>query len=84
LVGDKVLVNPHSLEWIESKGKGAKLTACWIGPFEILQKINPNVYQLRMGDNYPGSPVIKIQHLKKYSKDKTYSDRMTLGAQPLI
>jgi len=77
-VGDKVLVNPHSLEWIESKGKGAKLTTCWIGPFEILQKINPNVYQLRMGDNYPGSPVINIQHLKKYSKDKTYSDRMTL------
>lgn len=44
--GDKVLVNPHSLEWIESKGEGAKLSTRWIGPFEVMQKINPNVYQL--------------------------------------
>ena len=76
--GDKVLVNPHSLEWQESKGEGAKLTSRWIGPFEITQKINPNVYRLRMGDNYPGSPVINIQHLKKYETDDTYRDRTTL------
>ena len=24
--GDKVLVNPHALEWVESKGEGKKLT----------------------------------------------------------
>ena len=76
--GDKVLVNPHSLEWTESKGEGAKLTPRWIGPFEIMQKINPNVYRLRMGDNYPGSPVINIQHLKKYETDTTYQDRTSL------
>ena len=78
LVGDKVLVNPHSLEWVESRGEGAKLTPRWIGPFKILQKINPNVYRLRMGDNYPGSPVINIQHLKKYVEDDTHGDRTTL------
>jgi hypothetical protein len=77
-VGDKVLVNPHSLEWVESKGDGAKLPPCWIGPFEILQIINPNVYRLRMGDNYPGSPVINIQHLKKYIEDDTHGDQMML------
>ena len=76
--GDKVLVNPHSLEWTESKGEGAKLTTRWIGPFEILQKINPNVYHLRMGDNYPGSPIINIQHLKKYMADETHPDRTLL------
>ena len=58
--GDKVLVNPHSVEWTEAKGEGAKLTTRWIGPFEVLQKINPNIYCLRMGDNYPGSPVINV------------------------
>jgi hypothetical protein len=76
--GDKVLVNPHSLEWVESKGDGAKLTTRWIGPFEVMQKINPNVYRLRMGDNYPGLPVINIQHLKKYETDRTYQDRTSL------
>ena len=76
--GDKVLVNPHSLDWIESKGEGAKLTTRWIGPFEVMQKINPNVYRLRMGDNYPGSPVINIQHLKKYETDTTYQNRTSL------
>ena len=76
--GDKVLVNPHSLEWAESKGEGAKLTTRWIGPFEVIQKVNPNVFRLRMGDNYPGSPVINIQHLKKYIADSTHPERTTL------
>ena len=31
-----------------------------------------------MGDNYPGSPVINIQHLKKYETDTTYPDRILL------
>ncbi|KAF8990624.1 hypothetical protein BDZ89DRAFT_897706, partial [Hymenopellis radicata] len=47
-VGSKVLVNPHSLEWVESRGKGAKLTQRGIGPFEVQEKINPKVYRLRM------------------------------------
>ena len=76
--GDKVLVNPHSLEWIKSKGEGAKLATRWIGPFEVIQRINPNVYRLRMGDNYPGSPVINIQHLKKYETDTTHQERSSL------
>jgi hypothetical protein len=49
-IGSKVLINPHSLEWVESKGEGAKLVQHWIGPFEVLQKINPKTYQLRLDD----------------------------------
>lgn len=64
--GDRVLLNPHSLEWLESKGLGKKLTQRWIGPFEVIQKINPKVYRLRMSSKYPGSPVFNIDHLKKY------------------
>lgn len=64
--GDQVLVNPHTLEWIESKGDGAKLVQRWIGPFEVVERINPKVYRLRMGDNYKGSPVFNFDHLKKY------------------
>ncbi len=63
---DLVLVNPHSLEWKESKGKGAKLIQRWIGPFQIAKKINPKVYRLKMSDKYPGTPVFNIDHLKGY------------------
>ena len=65
--GSQVLVNPHSLEWVDAKGAGAKLKQRWIGPFEVVQKINPNVYRLRMSDRYPGLPVFNIEHLKRYT-----------------
>lgn len=64
--GDSVLVNPHSLEWVESKGEGAKLVQRWIGPFEVIERINPKVYRLHMSDRYPGLPIFNIEHLKKY------------------
>lgn len=66
--GDLVLVNPHSLEWVESKGEGAKLVQRWIGPFEVQQRINAHTYRLRLPDNFPGQPVFNLQHLKKYQK----------------
>lgn len=64
--GPQVLVNPHSLEWVDAKGAGTKLKQRWIGPFEVIQKINPKVYRLRMSDQYPGLPVFNIEHLKPY------------------
>ena len=77
--GDRVLVNPHALEWLESKGEGKKLTQRWIGPFEILQRINPNVYRLRMSNLYPGLPIFNYQHLKKYVEaPPEYGERTTL------
>ena len=60
--GSQVLVNPHSLEWVDSKGAGSKLKQRWIGPFEVVQRINPKVYRLRMSDRYPGLPVFNIEH----------------------
>jgi hypothetical protein len=54
------------LEWLESKGEGAKLVQRWIGPFEVLPKINPKTYRLRLDDRYPGFPVFNYDHLKPY------------------
>ncbi len=65
-VGDYVLVNPHSLEWVESSGEGKKLVQRWIGPFEVQQRINPNTYRLRLNTSYPGNPVFNVEHLRKY------------------
>ena len=77
--GDRVLVNPHALEWLESKGEGKKLTQRWIGPFEVMQRINPNVYRLRMSILYQGLPIFNYQHLKKYEESPTkFGTRTTL------
>jgi hypothetical protein len=78
-VGSKVLINPHSLEWIESKGEGAKLVQRWIGPFEVLQRINPKTYRLRLDHRYPGFPVFNIDHLKPYNESaQIWGERTTM------
>lgn len=64
--GDLVLVSPHSLEWKESKGEFAKLAPRYIGPFEVMERMGENTYQLRMDDRYPGSHIVNIEHLRKY------------------
>ena len=53
--GNRVLVNPHSPEWIRSKGNGSKIHQQWIGPFEITQRAeikSPKVRSLN-GVSYP-------------------------------
>lgn len=77
--GDLVLVNPHSLEWIESTGEGRKLVQRWIGPFEVQQRINENTYRLRLNSSYPGSPVFNVEHLKRYkSSPEEFGERAHL------
>jgi hypothetical protein len=66
--GSCVLINPHSLEWMEAKGSGAKLSQRWIGPFEVMQRINPKVYWLCMSEKYPSLPIFNIDHFKKYKE----------------
>ena len=66
-VGDYALVNPHSLELIDVAGTGRKLVQRMIGPFEVVEKINPMVYRLRLPDTYSMHPVFNMEHLKKYT-----------------
>jgi hypothetical protein len=68
--GDYVLVNPHSLELVDVKGTGCKLIQRMIGPFEVLEKINPVVYRLRLPDTYSMHPVFNLDHLRKYHVSK--------------
>lgn len=65
--GDLVLVNPHTLQLIEASGTGRKLVQRRIGPFEVLERINPLVYRLRLPTNYPMHPIVNLQHLKRYT-----------------
>jgi len=77
--GDQVLVNPHRLKLVEVEGMGRKLVQRMIGPFKVMEHINPNVYQLRLPDSYPMHPVINIEHLKKYKlSPPEFEDHTTL------
>jgi len=71
--GDEVLINPHSLELVDIKGKSRKLVQRKIGPFEVMEVLSPTTYRLRLPDTYPMHPVVNIQHLTKYhrSPDKS-------------
>ena len=75
--GDFVLVNPHTLKLVEVEGTGRKLVQRMIGPFEVMEHINPNVYRLRLPDSYPMHPVINIEHLKKYKSSPAEFEKRT-------
>lgn len=64
--GTLVLVNPHSLQLVESKGKGRKLVQKAIGPFEIQERVGNNAFKLRLPDSYPMHPVLNVEHLRLY------------------
>ena len=74
VVGDEVLINPHSLELVNEAGRSHKLMQRKIGLFEIMEVISPMAYRLRLPDTYKGHNVLNIQHLTKYhrSSDKSH------------
>ena len=76
--GDLVLINPHSLKLYRTEeGKGQKLLMKYEGPFEIIQKISPVTYRLRMPASFGIHPVINIAHLERYNLSP-----MELGTRP--
>ena len=76
--GDLVVLNPHTLHLLkDEKGRGQKLLMRYKGPFEILRKLSPVTYQLRMPASYGIHPIINIAHLEKYSQSPP-----ELGARP--
>lgn len=63
---DYATINPHTMKLVDATGLGIKLIQRTIRPFEVMEKINPLVYHLRLPNNYPMHPVINLEHLKKY------------------
>nr|GAT46648.1 TY3B-TY3B protein [Mycena chlorophos] len=67
--GDLVVLNPHSLNLLrDEKGRGQKLLMRYDGPFEIIRKISPVTYQLRLPISYGIHPILNIAHLEAYQK----------------
>jgi hypothetical protein len=66
-VGDLVLLNPHSLSSLKNEyRRGKKLLMKYDGLFEVIQKLSPVSYQLRMPSSYGIHPILNIAHLEKY------------------
>jgi hypothetical protein len=77
--GDLVTVNPHSMKLVDATGLGVKLIQRTIGPFEVMERINPVVYRLRLPDNYPMHSVINLEHLKRYAPSSAeFGERVAL------
>ena len=65
--GDLVVLNVDSLELMRmEKGRGRKLLMKYDGPFEIIRKISPVAYQLRLPASYGIHPILNIAHLERY------------------
>jgi hypothetical protein len=78
-VGDKVLVNPHSIklsgEW---QAHGRKLLNRYEGPFEIIEKYSPITYKIRIPPDWNIHNVLNIAHLEKYRESpKEFGNRPT-------
>jgi hypothetical protein len=67
--GDLVVLNPHSLNLLKNeKGRGKKLLMKYDGPFEIIRKLSPVTYQLRLPVSYGIHPILNIAHLEAYQQ----------------
>ncbi|GJE92997.1 hypothetical protein PsYK624_091560 [Phanerochaete sordida] len=64
--GQLVLIDPHALQWLESKGEAAKLSQRLLGPFAVQERVGPNTYRLDLPDTFVGSNVFNLQHLRRY------------------
>jgi hypothetical protein len=75
--GELVLVNPHSLEWLESKGSSVKLRQRWIGPFPVIKRVSANTYKLKLPPSFPGNNVVNLQHLRPYLSSPSFFGKRT-------
>jgi len=60
---------------------GRKLLHKFDGPFEIMEKLSPVTYRLRLPSSYQIHPVINIAHLERYNKSpEEFGPRLTRQA----
>jgi hypothetical protein len=55
-------------------GEYNKLAARKIGPIEVVKKINPNAYQLKLSSHIKTSDVFNIKHLVPFIKESSEED----------
>jgi hypothetical protein len=76
-IGELVLLNTTSLRLLgqEASGVGTKLLPWYNGPFEVLDKLSPVTYHIRLPSSYHIHPVLNIAHLEPYSSSPPHFGR---------
>lgn len=77
--GDLVLINLKSLHILDrEEGLGKKLRQRFDGPFEVIEKVTPVAYRIRLDSTYRMHNVINITHLELYSESPSkFGPRVT-------
>jgi hypothetical protein len=67
-VGDDVLLSTKDLTLLQEKGqrRAAKLTARFVGPFQVAKVINENAYELELPPQMRIHPVQNVSKLRRY------------------
>lgn len=82
---DLVLLKPHSLELIESKGAGVKLVQRALGPFAVQERVGDATYRVDLPPEFPMSNVIHVSHLRKYiTSPPRFGERTTLPSPRFV
>ena len=81
--GDQVLINLKTLKQLESKNlQGKKLHQRYEGPYEVIEKLSPVTYRIRLDSSLAIHNVINIAHLEPYSLSPVaYGPRVTGESQ---
>jgi hypothetical protein len=71
--GDKVFLKVAPMKGVARFGKKGKQSPCYIGPFEILEKVGPIPYQLALTPSLDGvHNVFHVSMLRKYISDPSH------------
>ncbi|KAD6118909.1 hypothetical protein E3N88_10180 [Mikania micrantha] len=71
-VGDRVMLKVSPWKGVVRFGKKGKLAPRYVGPFEIIERIGPMAYRLRLPDELSGvHDVFHISNLKKCLADES-------------
>ncbi|GJS63362.1 putative reverse transcriptase domain-containing protein [Tanacetum coccineum] len=71
-VGDKVLLKVSPRKGVECFGKSSKLSPRYVGPFEIVERVGPVAYRLRLPQELVGvHDTFHMSNLKKFLADVT-------------
>lgn len=78
--GDWVVLNQNTLGILDrEKGNGKKFLIKYDGPFQILEKLSPVAYRIRLPASYGMHPVLNIAHLERYNKSPPeFGERPTI------
>ena len=63
-----------------SVGEYNKLSARKIGPLEIIEKINPNIYRLKLPSHIRTADVFNVKHLIPYTGDNSNDDNSMVNS----